>query len=123
VSQDYREAAMWYRKSAEQGFAIAQKNLGVLYAQGSGVEKNEAEALRWFAAAVEHGLASALLNEAALYMDASEMPRDYGMAERLLSAANAAGDQQAHSLLERCRQLEKASVDSQTATAAQPKSR
>jgi ferritin-like metal-binding protein YciE len=43
------------------------------------------------------------------------------MAERLLSAANAAGDQQAHSLLERCRELEKASADRQTATAARPK--
>lgn len=120
VVQNEREAAMWYRKSAAQNFAIAQRNLGIMYALGRGVEKNESEALRWFAAAVQHGLASAMVNEAALYMQASQMPRDYGMAERLLSSATAAGDKQASALLERCRELEKA-VASQTATAARPK--
>jgi len=28
VKQDYTEAARWYRKAAEQGYALAQFNLG-----------------------------------------------------------------------------------------------
>jgi TPR repeat protein len=31
VSQDYKEAAKWFRKSAEQGHENAQYNLGLIY--------------------------------------------------------------------------------------------
>ncbi len=30
VTQDYKEAVNWYRKAAEQGYATAQRNLGVI---------------------------------------------------------------------------------------------
>lgn len=33
VTQDYAEGMKWYRKAAEQGFAKAQYNLGVMYSQ------------------------------------------------------------------------------------------
>ena len=32
VKQDYEEAELWYRKAADAGFALAQYNLGRLYA-------------------------------------------------------------------------------------------
>ena len=34
---DYAEAVKWYRKAAEQGLALAQFNLGVMYEKGKGV--------------------------------------------------------------------------------------
>jgi len=37
VPQDDVEAAKWYRLAAEQGYAPAQANLGVMYRNGEGV--------------------------------------------------------------------------------------
>jgi TPR repeat protein len=55
VLQDYLEAAKWLRKAADQGDASAQYNLGIAYAKGDGVAKNEAEALKWIRMAAEQG--------------------------------------------------------------------
>ena len=44
VPNDGAEAAKWYRKAADQGYAKAQHNLGVLYDHGYGVPKDEVEA-------------------------------------------------------------------------------
>ena len=44
---------------AEQGDAGAQYGLGLSYAAGDGVLKNDAEAVRWFRLAAEQGVASA----------------------------------------------------------------
>ena len=45
----------WYRKSAEQGRASAQYNLGDRYEYGKGVAKDLQEARKWFAKAVAQG--------------------------------------------------------------------
>ncbi len=42
------EAAYWYRQAAEQGYAIAQYNLGYMYQSGRGVPRDYKEALKWF---------------------------------------------------------------------------
>lgn len=47
ISQDYAQAAIWWRKAAEQGYADAQNNLGVLYNSGKGVPQSYAEAYFW----------------------------------------------------------------------------
>ena len=52
---DYREAARWFRKAAEQGNVIAQFNLGELYFYGWGVDQNDTEAARWYRKAAEQG--------------------------------------------------------------------
>ena len=44
--KDDAEAVKWYRKSAEQGFAFAQRNLGVHYAVGSGVAQDHTTRMR-----------------------------------------------------------------------------
>ena len=51
MPQDLAEAVRWYRKAADRGSAVAQNNLGVLYAQGKGVAPDMAEAYFWFALA------------------------------------------------------------------------
>ena len=37
VTQNYAKAFEWYSKAAAQEYAIAQTNLGVMYANGRGV--------------------------------------------------------------------------------------
>ena len=47
------------KKSAEQGEAKAQYNLGVCYYNGNGVEKDYQEAVKWYRKAAEQGIAEA----------------------------------------------------------------
>jgi TPR repeat protein len=47
VPQNYTEAAMWYRRAAEQGDSLAQYSLGLLYDRGQGVPRNIVEASTW----------------------------------------------------------------------------
>ena len=42
------EAVKWFRRSADQGFGIAQFNLGIAYANGDGVTRNAQAAYGWF---------------------------------------------------------------------------
>ena len=49
----------WYLKAAEQGNATAQFNLGVMYGNGYGVEKNCWEASQWYTKAAEQGYPNA----------------------------------------------------------------
>ena len=47
VLQDYKTAVKWYILSAEQGYAKAQYNLGVMYALGQGVIADKVYAHMW----------------------------------------------------------------------------
>jgi TPR repeat protein len=55
ADRDFANAAAWYQKAAEGGFAPAQAALGDLYSEGLGVEKNEAIAADWYCNAAEQG--------------------------------------------------------------------
>ncbi len=55
VSQDYKEAAKWYRLAAEQECAEAQARLGGLYYFGFGVVEDYKEAVKWYRLAAEQG--------------------------------------------------------------------
>ena len=57
VPQDDAEAVKWYRLAAEQGYAEAQSNLGVMYNNGRGVPQDDAEAVKWYRLAAEQGYA------------------------------------------------------------------
>ena len=48
VEKDLVEAAMWYRKAADQGDAEAQLVLGVCCRDGVGIIQNYEDAFRWF---------------------------------------------------------------------------
>ena len=52
---------------AEQGYAEAQYNLGVMYDSGHGVRQDYAEALRWYRQAAEQGHATAQYNLGVMY--------------------------------------------------------
>ena len=67
VPQDYTEAAKWYRLAAEQGYADAQSNLGIMYGRGLGVPQDYVEAVRWYLAAAEQDHAGAQFNLGVMY--------------------------------------------------------
>lgn len=50
-----KRAVEWYRRAAEQGLLEAQYNLGNMYADGRGVEKDEVCAVDWYWKAAEQG--------------------------------------------------------------------
>jgi TPR repeat protein len=47
VPQDYTQAAIWYRRAADQGHSGAQYELGLLYDKGQGVPVNVIQAEKW----------------------------------------------------------------------------
>jgi hypothetical protein len=49
----------WYRKAVEQNYAEAQYMLGVCYAKGEGVTKDQVEAVKWYRKAAEQNYAAA----------------------------------------------------------------
>ena len=55
ATQDYAQAAEWYRKAADQSHPLAQFNLGMMYANGQGVARDDAQSLIWFAKAALGG--------------------------------------------------------------------
>ena len=66
--EDFAEAALWYRKAAEQGVSQAQNNLGVMYKDGQGVRQDFSEAARWFQMAAQQNNTLAQLNLGILYL-------------------------------------------------------
>ena len=56
---DHVEAVKWVRKAAEQGFARAQYDLGLMYEFGTGVERSNEKAAEWYLKAAEQGYARA----------------------------------------------------------------
>jgi hypothetical protein len=67
LGQSDTEAVERYRKAAEQGNAIAQFNLGVMYEQGRGVGQSDTKAVAWFRKAAEQGYAYAQFNLGFMY--------------------------------------------------------
>ena len=57
--QDYRAAALCFRKAADRGYAPAQANLARMYAVGRGQPKDFQEAVKWFRRAARQGDAGA----------------------------------------------------------------
>lgn len=82
VPKDSAEAAKWYRLAAEQGYAQAQFNLGVIYATGEGVPKDDAEAVKWYRLAAEQGYAQAQFNLGVGYANGNGVPKENTEAAR-----------------------------------------
>ena len=64
------------RSPAEPASAAAQFDLGVMYASGRGVARDEAEAVKWYRMAAEQGHGSAQYNLGVMYTSARGVTRD-----------------------------------------------
>lgn len=93
VPQNYKEAASWYLKAAEQGNASAQFYLGQMYDVGKGVPQGYQEAASWYSKAAEQGEALAQLYLGFLYDHGQGVPVDMVQAYKWYSLAAAAGNE------------------------------
>jgi TPR repeat protein len=83
------------KKLADQGYADAQYNLGVLYYKGEGVPENDAEAMRWFRKAAEQGLAEGQFGLGFMYYNGQGVPINYIEAMKWFRKAAEQGDAEA----------------------------
>jgi TPR repeat protein len=77
---DYGAALRLWKPIAEAGDAIAQNNLGALYARGLGTKKDLVEADKWYLAAAIQGLADAENNIGYSYELGLGLPMDFAAA-------------------------------------------
>ena len=87
VTQDYAEAARWFRNAADQGIARAQYNLGARYTIGQGVAQDYAEAARWLRKAADQDLAEAQYLIGLMYDNGQGVTQDYAEAHMWLNLA------------------------------------
>jgi len=76
VKEDMAEAAKWYQKAADLGFAPAEYRIGNFYEKGTGVARDIAKSKTWYQLAAEQGNASAMHNLAVLYAMAADGTTD-----------------------------------------------
>ena len=88
VPQDFKEAASWYGKAAEQGNASAQFYLGHMYDLGKGVTQDYKQAAAWYSKAAEQGVTMAQLNLGFLYEHGQGVPVDMVQAYKWYSLAS-----------------------------------
>ena len=67
-------------QQAEQGNAEAQSALGILFANGEGVQRDDLRAVQWFRKAAEQGNAMAQSNLGFMYNRGRGVPQDYAQA-------------------------------------------
>lgn len=84
---DYAEALKCFRLAADKGVAVAQLNLGLMFAAGHGVARDYAEALKWFRLAAarenadaQYAIGVAYSNGYGVSPDDAEAQKWYGLA-------------------------------------------
>ena len=77
TEKDYKEAVKWYREAADQGYAPAQSDLGLMYESGLGVEKDYKEAVVWYRKAATQGDARGQNNLGRVYEHGIGLDKDY----------------------------------------------
>jgi hypothetical protein len=55
VEANQTQAALWYLKSAEQGYLDAQYNVAIMYIGGRGIEENSTAGMMWLSLAAKGG--------------------------------------------------------------------
>lgn len=89
---DYATALKEWRPLAESGHAVAQFNLGLMYAKGRGVAQNEKEAVRWYRRAAEQGHVDAQNNLGFMYATGRGVEINHAEAVMWLRRAAEQGD-------------------------------
>jgi TPR repeat protein len=98
VARDFTKAVEWYCKAAEQGYADAQKFLGICF---SGVLHDDTKAVEWYLKAAEQGDADAQNMLAQKYEDGKGVNQDYEKAAEWYRKAAVQGHENATKTLDR----------------------
>lgn len=96
---DYVTARQKWKLLAEQGNAIAQFRIGLMYAEGLGVSQDAAEALKWYGWAASLGYVPAQLNLALMYDRGPHSIRHQGRAMKWYRRAAEQGNASAQTAL------------------------
>jgi clan AA aspartic protease (TIGR02281 family) len=94
--QDYAAAFREWHPLAQQGYAPAQNNLGIMYEQGRGIARDDTEAVRLYRQAAQQGDAAAQNNLGYMYANGRGVARDDVEAVRLYKQAAQQGDALTH---------------------------
>jgi uncharacterized protein len=89
---NFRAALKEFMPLAMQGNAVAQSNLGVMYANGQGVPQDDTEAVKWYRLAANQGDATAQSNLGLMYAKGQGVSQDYSEAARWYRLAANQGD-------------------------------
>jgi TPR repeat protein len=98
---DYRAAYEEWLPLAELGDAEAQYNLGVMYDEGAGIERDLARAAEWYRKAAEQGFVDAQINLGMMYYHGQGFARDDAEAAKWFGRAASQGDREAADYLKR----------------------
>ena len=98
---DYRAAYDEWLPLAELGDAEAQYNLGVLYDEGAGIERDLIKAAEWYRKAADRGFVDAQINLGMMYYQGQGFTRDLVEAAKWFRRAATQGDREAAGYLER----------------------
>jgi localization factor PodJL len=85
--QNFKDAAKWYNRSADHGFAPAQYRLGTLYERGLGLKPDRALAAAWYRRAAVQGNIKAMHNLAVLSANQTDKSPDYTTAAQWFEQA------------------------------------
>ena len=86
---NHAKAFEWFTKAANQGYADAQFNMGVMYEFGKGVHQDYQKAIEWITKAAGQGYAAAQYNLGLMYYSGEGERQDYHKAvEWFTKAAN-----------------------------------
>lgn len=101
AKRDSVASVNWYRRAADQGFALAQANLAYMYLHGEGVERDFELARLWARRAADQGHAIGQIHLGHLYEEGKGVPQDARQAERCYLVAAKQGLATAQQLLVR----------------------
>ena len=97
--QNYSEAAFWYEEGAKRGHLESFNNLGALYKDGDGVDKDDARCFICFSRAAEGGLAQGIYNLGMLYDQGIGCEEDHDKALDLCRKAAYKGHEKAKAII------------------------
>ena len=95
VPVNYNKAHTYFKKSAKEDFAPAQYNLGIMYLNSQGVEKDIQKTISYFMLASDQGYVNAQVQLGNLYFNGEEMPKDMDKALSFYKDACKNGSQDA----------------------------
>jgi hypothetical protein len=99
VKKDYKEAAHWFKLSAEHGNAVAQFRLSIMYMEGEGVKEDHKEAVLQLRLSAKGGYDAAQLRLGHFYEDGYLVEQNSKKAIRFLSLAAEQGNARAQKSL------------------------
>jgi hypothetical protein len=99
---DYATAAKDLQPLADEGFALAQIDLGALYHDGEGVAKDDVQAAHWHRKAADQGDADGQFRLGIAYYEGWGLARDFAQAAALLQKSANQGDASAMGMLAAC---------------------